>query len=404
MKSFSYLHHLVCSRCGTEYPSDGVIETCECGAPLFAEYDYERLKQEFTKEELKSRPNNLWRYHELLPIRNPENVVSLDEHMTGILPMKRLGSKYGMHHLLVKNEGTLPSGTFKARGSAVGISKAKELGVNGIAIPTNGNAGAAWSLYAARAGLPAVVVMPETAPRVPMTECHMSGADLFVIDGTIGDAGHVIREMAEEKQLYNVSTLNEPYRLEGKKTMGLEIAEQFQWSPPDVIVYPTGGGAGVIGIYKAFRELRRIGWLKGPVPRLVVVQSVGCSPLVRAFENQEMTTVEWTNPETIAFGMRVPKPLGDFLILKELYETHGTALTVTDEEILEAQQKAIQLEGLHVCPEGGAALAGVAKLRQEGWLKAEERVLVVNTGSGLKYVDPTAIEDKLIRLQKDTIQ
>jgi len=403
MEFFSYLHHLVCSSCQMKYPIDDVIETCRCGAPLLAEYNYDSLNQRLTKKSLQDRPQTLWRYHEMLPVLDPENVVSLDEHMTGLLPMNRFGTRHGLSNLVVKNEGTLPSGTFKARGSAVGISKAKELGVKGIAIPTNGNAGAAWALYAARAGMPAIVVMPELAPRVPMTECQVSGADVFLIDGTIRDAGTAVSQMVKKNQFYNVSTFNEPYRLEGKKTMGLEIAEQFQWSLPDVIVYPTGGGAGIIGIYKAFRELRELGWIEGPLPRLVVVQSVGCSPLVRAFHNKERTTVEWDNPETVAFGMRVPKPLGDFMILDYLYETNGTALTVTDAEILKAQNQVVRLEGLHVCPEGAAALAGIAKLREQDWVHADERVLVINTGSGLKYIDEAVAEGKLTHLTKDVI-
>lgn len=357
---------------------------------MWVRYDLEGLAKAITKEELAARPQNLWRYHEWLPVMDPASIVSLHEAMTPLIPVPQSGADMEIADLLVKDEGVLPSGTFKARGASVGISKAKELGVEALAIPTNGNAGAAWALYAARAGIRATVVMPDSAPLAPRKECVIAGADLYVISGTIGDAGKIVARTCAKKGWYDVSTLKEPYRLEGKKTMGLEIAEQFGWSVPDVIVYPTGGGAGVIGIYKGLRELQEMGWIGPKLPRMAIVQAAGCAPLVRAFQGGDKVSREWENPHTIAFGMRVPKALGDFLILDVLRETGGAAITVTDREIAEERAATVARDGLHVCPEGAAALAGARKLRASGYIREGERVLVMNTGSGLKYVDQIA--------------
>lgn len=387
MDSFSYLTHLQCSKCGETRQEDGIVQTCACGYPYFSRYDLEAAGRQFTKNNLAHRPETLWRYHELLPVKQASSVVSLHELMTPLIPLTASGVAMGIEHLVVKDEGVLPSGSFKARGASVGISKAKELGVTKLAIPTNGNAGAAWALYAARAGISATVVMPSDAPLTPRKECVIAGADLYVIDGTIADAGRMVQRAVKKHGWYDVSTLKEPYRLEGKKTMGFEIAEQYGWSVPDVIVYPTGGGAGVIGIYKALRELQALGMISDKLPRMAIVQAEGCAPLVRAFTEGNKVSQMWDNPRTIAFGMRVPKALGDYLILDVIEQTEGTAITVTDEEICQERLGVVAREGLHVCPEGAAALAGARKLRESGFIRGGETVLVMNTGSGLKYID-----------------
>jgi len=387
---FSYLDHLQCARCGMRQAAAGQVQTCICGSPLLARYDLQGAAKSLTKQRLTSRPPTLWRYHELLPVTDPSAIVSLHEAMTPILPLAATGAEMDIDHLLLKDEGVLPSGTFKARGASVGISKALELGVRNIAIPSNGNAGAAWSLYAARAGIHATVVTPQNAPLTPRKECVIAGATLYVIDGTIGDAGTVVQRACVKHNWYNVSTLKEPYRLEGKKTMGLEIAEQFGWSVPDVIIYPTGGGAGVIGIDKGLRELQEMGFIGAKFPRMVIVQAAGCAPLVRAFRQGEPESQSWQDPHTIAFGMRVPKALGDSQILEIVRRSGGTAICVTDEQIELERAATVRHEGLHVCPEGAAALAGARQLRASGWICEGERVLVMNTGSGLKYVDQIA--------------
>ncbi len=386
--SFSYLSHLSCPRCDRTFSSEEGVLTClSCGSPLFARYDAQRLRRALAREALSARPRGLWRYHELLPVRDEANIVTLGESFTPIVPLVASGRDMGLGRLFAKDEGRLPSGTFKARGATVGVSRARELGVTKLALPTNGNAGAAWALYAARAGMKATVVMPDSAPTVPRKECVAAGAHLFVTGGTIGDAGRLVGRAAERYGWYDVSTLREPYRLEGKKTMGIEIAEQFGWEVPDVIVYPTGGGAGVIGIHKGLLELRELGWIGDRLPRMVVVQSAGCAPLVRAFEEGRDASEPWPDPATIAFGMRVPKALGDFLILDVVRKTGGTAVAVTDAEILQERAGTVRREGLDVCPEGAAALAGARRLAAAGWLQGDETVLVMNTGSGLKYAE-----------------
>ncbi|MDQ0189185.1 threonine synthase [Alicyclobacillus cycloheptanicus] len=390
MQNYSHLSHLTCTRCHRTYPVTEVRERCDCGGILFAAYDLKAVQRTLGKPDLAARPQTLWRYHELLPIQKESSIVSLHEGMTPLLQLPRVASQFGVPNLLVKDEGRLPSGTFKARGASVGISRAKELGVSGVAIPTNGNAGAAWALYAARAGLPILVVMPTTAPVTPRKECVVSGARVVTINGTIGDAGRVVREAAKRYGWYDVSTFNEPYRLEGKKTMGLEIAEQFGWSVPDVIVYPTGGGAGVVGIYKGLLELQQMGWIGAKMPRFALIQSEGCAPLARAFAKGERETTRWEDPQTIAFGMRVPKPAADYLLLDILYRTNGTVTTVSDAEVQEVRRMVGEWEGFHVCPEGAAGFAGLRRLRKAGWLTGNERVLLVNTGTGLKYIDQIA--------------
>ncbi|WMJ21598.1 threonine synthase [Geobacillus kaustophilus] len=385
--SFSYVSHLYCPKCERTYDVDQIHQLCECGSPLLVAYDLEAMRQKVKRDVLREREANLWRYHELLPVKHPEHIVSLGEGMTPLVPMPRLGREIGIEALYMKDEGVIPTGTFKARGAAVGISKAKELGVKQLAMPTNGNAGAAWSLYAARAGIQATVVMPVEAPELTRKECAIAGAELYFVNGLISDAGQIVAKAIREYGWYDASTLKEPYRIEGKKTMGLEIAEQFSWQLPDVILYPTGGGVGLIGIYKAIKELQALGWVDGRMPRLVAVQAEHCAPIVKAWKEKKRESEFWPNAHTVAFGINVPKALGDFLVLEAVYETDGCAIAVNDEAILAEQRTAAELEGAFICPEGAAAFAAARTLRESGWIRDGETVVVLNTGTGLKYAD-----------------
>jgi len=383
---YSALSHLDCPRCGAQHDADQVQGTCSCGSPLLARYDLGLVQ--VSPRDIAGRPADLWRYHELLPVRSAGHVVSLGEGMTPLLALPTLGRELGVPRLLMKDEGLIPTGTFKARGAAVGVSRAAELGVSAIAMPTNGNAGAAWSVYAARAGLRSLIVMPVAAPAITRAECAAAGAELYLVDGLIGEAGRLVAAAVERRPGYqDVSTLREPYRIEGKKTMGLEIAEQLGWRLPGVIVYPTGGGVGIIGIYKALRELLELGWVSGDLPRLVAVQSTGCAPIVRAFRAGAATSEPWPDASTVAFGITVPKALGDFLILEALYATAGTAVAVTDEALLADQRLVTRLEGTFICPEGAACVTAVRQLRESGWLSGADEVVVLNTGTGLIYPD-----------------
>jgi threonine synthase len=398
--TFSFLSHLECSRTGERYEADEVAGTSATGAPLLARYDLERVRETVTPAEIAAREPNLWRYHEVLPVRSAEHVVTLGEGMTPLLPTPAYGKQAGVPRLLMKDEGLVPTGSFKARGAAVGVSRALELGVRGVAMPTNGNAGAAWALYAARAGLRSLIAMPDDAPAITMKECVASGAELYRVDGLIGDAGKLVAAAVAERGGYQeVSTLKEPYRLEGKKTMGYEIAEQLGWRMPDVLLYPTGGGVGLIGIHKALLELKELGWLSGELPRLVAVQATGCAPIVEAFARGARESEPFPDARTVAFGITVPKALGDFLVLDAIYSTGGTAVAVTDEDLLAAQRRLAGLEGAFVCPEGAACFAAVDRLRESGWLDGSEEVVVLNTGAGIKY--PETIDVDVPLLAKD---
>ena len=384
--SYSALTHLECSRCGTRYDAGQVQGTCSCGAPLLARYDIALVRAQVSRDDLAGRPPDLWRYHELLPVSDASRVVSLGEGMTPLLALPRLGQSIGVPRLWMKDEGLTPTGTFKARGAAVGVSRAAELGVTGVAMPTNGNAGAAWAAYAARAGLRSLIVMPAAAPSITHAECAAAGAELYLVDGLIGDAGAMVAAALPSRPGYqDVSTLREPYRLEGKKTIGLEIAEQLGWRVPDVIVCPTGGGVGLIGIRKALDELTELGWIGPQPPRLVAVQAAGCAPVVRAFTRGERETEPWHDARTAAFGLTVPSPLGGFLVLDAVYATEGTAVAVTDADLLASQRQVALLEGTWICPEGAACFAAAGRLREAGWLAESDEVVVVNTGCGLKY-------------------
>lgn len=395
MGQYSYLSHLECPKCGLIYHTTGVQQLCTCGSPLNARYDLDSLKKEWNPESLKGREMNLWRYHELLPVREPEHVITLGEGMTPLLRMPGLGIDMAIPQLYMKDEGLTPSGSFKSRGAAVGVSKAKELGVSKFAMPTNGNAGAAWSLYAARAGIQATIVMPVDAPLITRNECIAAGADLYLVNGLISDAGKIVTDKVRSEGIYDASTLKEPYRIEGKKTMGLEIAEQLGWQLPDVILYPTGGGVGLIGIYKGLLELQELGFITGRLPKLVAVQAAGCAPIVKAWEQNATESEFWSDSETIAFGINVPKAIGDFLV-DAIYETDGAAIAVTEAEILAEQRLAARLEGSFICPEGAAAFAAARILRANGWIQDNEKVIVLNTGSGIKYPETISGEVPLL--------
>ncbi|MCM0675583.1 threonine synthase [Micromonospora phytophila] len=382
-----YLSHLECPRCGREQDAGKPANLCDCGSPLLARYDLAAVAKVVTPERFPLRPADLWRYRELLPVADPRHMTTLGEGWTPLLRTPTYGAEIGVADLMVKDEGLTPTGSFKARGAAVGVSRARELGVERIAMPTNGNAGAAWATYAARAGLGATIVMPLDAPTICRRECVAAGADLRLVDGLISDAGrHVAALVADSGgAIFDADTLREPYRLEGKKTMGYEIVEQLGWQVPDVIIYPTGGGVGLIGIHKALHELRELGWVGDKLPRLVAVQSTGCAPIVRAFAAGEDRARPWADAHTVAFGITVPAPLGDELILAALRESSGTAVAVDDAEILADLRDFAAREGLLLCPEGAACLTAARQLRASGWIRAGERVVVLNTGSGLKY-------------------
>ena len=391
--AFSALSHLACSVTGQRYDADAVQGVSAVGRPLLARYDLEMVAATVTRDEIASRPPTLWRYHEVLPVRNELNIVSMGEGMTPLIPLPSYGRRIGVPRLLMKDEGLMPTGTFKARGAAVGVSRAAELGVEGVAMPTNGNAGAAWAAYAARAGLASLIAMPVGAPAITRAECVVAGAELYLVDGLIGDAGRLINAAVRARADYQeVSTLREPYRIEGKKTMGYEIAEQLGWRLPGVILYPAGGGVGLIGIHKAIREMRELGWVGPDLPRLVAVQADGCAPIVRAFESGAAESEPFPGAHTVAFGITVPKALGDFLVLDAVRSSGGTAISVSDDELLAEQHAMAAAEGTFICPEGAACLAATRQLRDSGWLGGDDQVVVLNTGMGLKYPETVSVD------------
>lgn len=387
----SLLSHLECSLCGRTYEPDRVWQTCtECGRPLLARYDLEAARRMGRERLINSEPS-LWRYRALLPVRDETRAVTLGEGFTPLLPARRLGAELGMPHLFVKEESLNPTSSFKARGLAVAVSRALELGVRGMVIPSAGNAAGAAAAYAARAGIPLHVFMPRDVPAPFLAECRALGAAVTLVDGLITDCGREARQLAAERGWLDLSTLREPYRLEGKKTMGYELAEQFGWDLPDVIIYPTGGGTGLVGMWKAFEEMAQLGWIGDRRPRLVVVQSTGCAPIVRAFHAGEQFAAPWENAQTVAAGLRVPAAVGDFLILRALRESSGTAIAVSDEALLEGQRWLGRTEGIFACPEGGATVAALKALLEQGWVDPQERVVLFNTGSGLKYLSSPSL-------------
>jgi threonine synthase len=386
----SFLSHLECSNCHKIYSHEELQTFCvDCKACLLPVYDLGAARQSVNRDEISRRQKGMWRWHEVLPVPNPENQISLGEGDTPLLPVPHLERQLGLSQLYVKDESNNPTGSFKARGLAAAISKAKELGVEKVIIPTAGNAGGAMAAYAARAGLKAHVFMPKDTPFANMEESRIVGADVTLVDGLISDAAALAGEKARLEGWFDVSTFKEPYRVEGKKVMGYELAESFGWQLPDVILYPTGGGTGLVGMWKAFAELEQLGWLENTRrPRFVSVQADGCAPVVRAFESHATSCDFWQNAHTIASGLRVPKSFADRLILQDLYESNGTAVAVSDEAILKSQKQLARLEGIFAAPEGAATLAALQQLIERKWVQPEERIVLFNTGSGLKYLNP----------------
>jgi threonine synthase len=382
----SFITHLECSNCGETFEHTDPMRTCtSCEKVLFARYDLE--KSSGAKAQLRDRDPNMWRYREVMPVKDEANIITLGEGMTPIIDAQRLAKEVGSPGLLLKDEGVCPTGSFKARGLSAAVSKAKELGLMKLTMPSAGNAAGAMSAYAAAGGLEANVFMPKDAPSANQVECLAYGANLTLVDGFINDAGRISGEAAAERGLFDVSTLKEPYRAEGKKTMGYEIAEQLGWKLPDVIVYPTGGGTGIVGMWKAFDEMERMGWIGSERPRMVVVQAEGCAPLVNAYNAGERHADLFPNPRTIAAGMRVPVAIGDYLVLDAVRESGGTALTVTDDEMVQGVSDLSSYQGIFASPEGGALVAALRKMLSEGTVSKDERVLLLVTGSGLKYLD-----------------
>lgn len=400
MPPYSYLTHLECSRCGQAYESQQVqtVSAC-CGKPLLARYDLARARREWTRESLAGREPTMWRYHEVLPAQREEEIVSLGEGMTPLLACPRLGAALGYPgaRVLVKDEGQNQTGSFKARGMSAAVSRARALGVPALAAPSAGNAAAALAAYAARAGLPAFVFMPEDAQESAKVQVEALGAQLYLVKGLINDAGALVAALKEERGWFDVATLKEPYRVEGKKTMGYELAEQLGWRLPDAIIYPAGGGTGIVGMWKAFEELEALGWIDGKRPRMMIVQAEGCAPLVRAFHQGVEDAEPWQGAQTIAGGLRVPAAIGDFLILRAVRASGGTALTVSDAEMLEAARLLASSEGIFAGPEGAAPLAAYRKLLADGTLTPEDEVVLFNTGSGLLNLEQFPVQAPVLR-------
>lgn len=383
----SYLEHLECPKCHKTYDAGKLHNLCECGAPLLVRYRLKDMKREFDPALWQNRPQDLWRYEELLPLLSKQHMVRLGAGGTPVFPLDATGRAYGLKQLYLKDEGFNPTATFKARGAAVGVSKAKELGVKAMAMPTNGNAGGAWAAYCARAGLTMIVAMPADSPYGNQAECAAYGAKTYLVEGLISDCGKVIHQGCVEHGWFEVATLKEPYRIEGKKTMGLEIWEQFKDGLPAAIIYPTGGGVGLIGMWKAFNELKELGLISGQLPKMVAVQSTGCEPIVRAFNEGKDKAEFHEGAATFAAGIRVPAALGDFLVLQAVRESGGIALSVTDDEIFDAWEQVAKTDGMFICPEGAAAVRAAKAIKDRGIVGPDDPVLVLNTGGGIKYTD-----------------
>jgi len=382
----NFLTHLECSRCGKEFDIDKVWNLCpECEKPLFARYDLKAVSRAVNPEIIFKRMPNLWRYSELLPVRSAKNRLSLGEGFTPLFKATNLGKILNFDNLFIKDESLNPTSSFKARGLGVAVSRARELGITALSIPSAGNAAGAMSAYAAKAKIPAFVFMPRDVPKPFIVECQLLGAQVTLVDGLISDAGKFAKRELIKHNRFDMSTLKEPYRLEGKKTMGYEIAEQLGWELPDVIIYPTGGGTGLIGMWKAFDEMEKLGWISNKRPRMVCVQSKGCAPIVRAFRNGSEFAQPWDNAQTIADGLRVPAAVGDFLILQALRESNGIAIDVCDKEILKSVEIIGHAEGLFLSPEAAAPLTAFQQLQESGWINDKDKVLLFATGGGLKY-------------------
>lgn len=383
----SCLTHYECTKTGEQYNGSGLHGLSKSGAPLFARYDLEQAARRLSKEKLKARRRDMWRYHELLPIQDITSVHSLGEGWTPLYRLSELERESGISGLFVKDEGRNPTGSFKVRGLSASVHAAGERGARNFAMPSAGNAAGALAAYTAVNGFEAHVFMPNDTPLAFRVECEAFGASVTYIDGLISECGQRVAELKDNKGWYDVSTLKEPFRIEGKKTMGFELAEQFNWQLPDVIIYPTGGGTGLIGMWKAFQELEAIGWIGEKRPRMVSVQSEGCAPIVKAFELGMDHAEPWKGARTLASGLRVPGTVGDFLILQALYESNGKAVAVSDEELIDASYQLARHTGMLPAPEGGATLAALLRLKEEGWIGQDDQVLLFNTGSGYKYLE-----------------
>jgi threonine synthase len=388
----SYVTHLESAIDGTRLDHRQPQST-HAGRPLWVRYDLDAVRRGVTRETLAARPPTMWRYRELLPLDDEtsddtQNIVSLGETMTPLLPCPRLSARHGLGQVWIKDESHLPTGSFKSRGMALAVNRAVQFGINRVAVPTAGNAGGALAAYAARAGIEAFVFMPHDTPAVNQYECKLLGARTFLVDGLITDCARIVREGVERHGWFDMSTLKEPYRLEGKKTMGLELAEQFGWRLPDVILYPTGGGTGLIGMWKAFDELAQLGWLADDRrPRMVAVQSEGCAPIVRAFESGSRFAEPFAGAATVASGLRVPAAVGDFMMLDAIRASGGRAVAVNEGRIYEWMERAAALEGISLCPEAACCVGALERLADEGWIGPDERVVIFNTGAAQKYVE-----------------
>jgi threonine synthase len=394
--------HLECANCFERYDASLVHGLCvKCQRPLWVRYDLDAVGRQFTKRSLAEREHTMWRYRELLPVRDAASVITLGETMTPLLSAPRLAASFGVRELLVKDESRLPTGSFKARGMALAISKANELGIRRVAAPTAGNAGGALAAYAARAGMEAYIFMPQDTPAINAKECWLAGAKTFYVNGLIDDCGRIVGEGKVHKRWFDMSTLKEPYRIEGKKTMGLELAEQLDWELPDVILYPTGGGTGLIGMWKAFNELAALGWLNSSrKPRLIACQSDGCAPIARAFERGERFATKFQNAATIASGVRVPIAVGDFMILDAVRESGGLAVAVPEQRIAPWMKKAVSLEGLPICPEAAVCLGALELLLARGDVRPDDRIVLFNTGAVQKYPEAVCEEIPLIDIRQ----
>ncbi len=384
-----FLSHVACSVCGAFHDPKELLTVCEkCGQMLVARYHLDRVAAAVTKEDLQRRSPGMYRFRELIPLDDGEEPVTLGEGGTPLLPLTRLGSHLGLSHLLAKDEGQNPTGTFKARGLGMAVTKARTLGVKGLMLPSAGNAAAAAAVYGARAGLPVAVVVPRDTPEAAVAEATLAGARVFTIEGTIATAGQVVAKVVRELGWFDFSTLKEPYRLEGKKTMGLELAEQLGWSAPDLLIYPTGGGTGLIGIWKAYQEVAALGWVKNGRPRFVAVQAEGCAPVVKAWTEKSPVPAPWQNPVTNAPGLRVPSPFAGRQILQVLRDTDGLAVAVSEAEIVEAQKLMARMEGIWTAPEAAATLAALLRLKDAGGLPRQARIVLLLTGAGIKNPPP----------------
>jgi threonine synthase len=378
---------LECSVCSKTYEAGKPANLCECGGPLLVRYDLEHLREHWSRDCLSTAPNSMWRYAPALPVKHEASIISLGEGMTPLLPARRTGVRIGAAELLIKDEGLNPTGSFKARGLSCAVSMCVELGLKRLAIPSAGNAASALAAYAAAAGIEANIFMPQDVPQSNFIECMSYGAKVTLVNGLISDCGRIVGERKVREGWFEISTLKEPYRIEGKKTMGYEVAEQLGWELPDAIFYPTGGGVGMIGMWKAFAEMEAMGWIGSKRPKMIAVQAEGCQPIVRALNEGQEVSRFWDGATTVASGLRVPKPLGDRLTLQAVRESGGTALAVSDEALVDAGIRLAGEEGIFAAPEGAACIAAAERLISEGFLKSSDRMVIYNTGSGLKYLE-----------------